>query len=567
MIAIGVISSIVLVLFPKYFFDAITEEKNFVQALFVLLAFLLYNIVISVIRNLLKTLIDVTNEDVKYNLKKSIIQRVYEIPYVQFEDPNCYDQIQRAIEFVESNKYQTLDTIAGIISEILSLSAIIYVLSQLNLWIILFLALAMTVDYVVNLFRDKKVFKTRNRLTRTERLMNYFFRIATKRENLKDLRLNKSQNFVSNKFETAYFRSRTERVKLRSNLLFLQLPTRITDALFTGGLYGFLGWELFTGIITMGSFSMLLSAAQNVKAMLITIQSGISRLRQSALAAQNFYEIFDKSTVSNTETKLPPTEWNNRGLTVRFNHVTFTYPGQTLPVINDVSFTISSSEKVVLVGENGAGKSTIIKLMIGLYQPDCGEVLINETNINDINRNILYDYLSVVFQDHAEFCFTIAENILMDKVTPEKHELVWQALDSVGLSTRIKNCPLEEHTLLTRELSDDGVDLSGGERQKVAIARAYVKQAGLLVMDEPSSSLDVYSESDLFSHLLQLSNNQTAVIVTHRVLALKEFDRILYVDEGRIVEDGTHDELMDRRGAYFDMYNKQNFIYKIADRQ
>ena len=150
----------------------------------------------------------------------------------------------------------------------------------------------------------------------------------------------------------------------------------------------------------------------------------------------------------------------------------------------------------------------------------------------------------------------------MDYETADKESLVKQALDIVGLAPRIESCPLKEKTPLTRELADDGIDLSGGERQKLAIARAYIKKSRLLIMDEPSSSLDVFSEEELFQHLRYLSRQQTTILITHRVLALKGFDRILYVEKGRIAEDGTHEELLANQGLYYDMYMSQASMYQ-----
>lgn len=557
LIGLGVVSALATMYFPKFFFDAITEKKDFMIAMEILILYLIYTIINVSIVNVFQVHIDIINDDVRYDMKQIVMERAYKMPFDQFDDPECYDKIQRAVEFVESGSYQSIDSIAGILSDVLSLAAVFYVLSQLNLWVILFLAIAMATEFIVNLLRDKEVFSTKKRLTRLRRQMNYFFQIMVRRESLKDLRLNNAHRFISDKFDKNYKQSRKETIRLNSKILFLRVPTRITDAIFTGGLYGFLGWDLFKGVITMGSFTMLLSAATNVKSLILTIQAGISQLRQSTMEAHNFYDIFDEQNKGEDSSKLKPDNWDGRPVAIQFSHVTFTYPGQTHPVIEDLSFLIEEAQKAVFVGENGAGKSTIIKLMLGLYQPDSGHVFINGMDIQELDKEALYSIISVVFQDHSEFSFSIAENILMDYETADKESSVKQALDMAGLAPRIEGCPLKEKTPLTRELADDGIDLSGGERQKLAIARAYIKKSGLLIMDEPSSSLDVFSEEELFRHLRCLSRQQTTVLITHRVLALKGFDRILYVEKGRIAEDGTHEELFANQGLYYDMYRSQ----------
>lgn len=561
LIGLSVLTSQVTLYFPKLFFDAITERADFTRAIILLVGYLLFLLIEFSLVNVFNILIDIINEDVKYHLQQSVIRKIYEMPYEKFDDPVSYDQIKRSIEFVESGRYQLLDILAGLVTDILSLAATIYVMGQLNIWVLVFLALSMVVEYIVNLLRDKEVFRAKRKLTRMGREMGYLFQLVSKKENLQDLKISNSYPFVSKKYESLYRKTRKDFVRLKARIGFLKLPTKITDALFTGGIYGFLGWDLVRGQITVGSFTMLLNAANHVKAYIMTIQMAISDLRQAALDAQNFYEVFAQETDPRPPRLPLPESWEGKPYSIEFDHVSFTYPGQTEPVIQDLSFKIQASQRVVMIGENGAGKSTIIKLMLGLYNPDKGRVLINGKNLEQLDKKEFYHTVGAVFQDHREFAFTIAENVLMDFENEKNREAVYQALTSVGLMERTASAPLKEKTPLTRELSEEGVDFSGGERQKLAIARAYMKQGGLLVMDEPSSALDVFSEQELFHHVTVLSRSQTAVVITHRVLSLQGFDQIFYIKEGAIMESGTHEELMERNGLYKKMVQAQKTSY------
>ena len=562
LILLAVVSSLTMLYFPKFFFDAITEKKDFQTSLIILVVYGLYLILNSCLVNFLNLLITIINDDVKYCIRQKVIARIYQMPYEKFDTPQNYDQIQRALEFVDSGNYQFYDIIAGIVSDVLSLCAVIYVLSQLNWWVLLFLAVAMLTEYMVNRIRDKEVYQTKRKLTRSKRGMNYIFGIIGRKEYIKDLRINHTGHFIHEKFEKFYRESREETIRMTAKMNFLKLPTSITDTLFTCGLYGFLGWDLFLGKITMGSFTMLLSAATNVKALILTIQIGLSSIRQSTLEARNFYEIFEADDREPDPPKLLEEQCPmNQAHSITFEHVRFTYPGQGRPVIDDLSFSIAPDEKVVFVGENGAGKSTIIKLILGLYQPDCGRILIDGIDLREWEPETLYQTVSVVFQDHMEFAFTIAENILMNNQTEDSIPTIHQALETVGLKQKVLSMPLQEKTPLTRELSEDGIDISGGERQKLAIARAYAKKGRLLIMDEPSSSLDVFTESELFGHLTSLSRGQTAILITHRVISLQQFDRIFYVEAGGIPECGSHDELIQKNGRYKKMFDTQSLIF------
>ncbi|MCI8553349.1 MAG: ABC transporter ATP-binding protein, partial [Clostridiales bacterium] len=262
------------------------------------------------------------------------------------------------------------------------------------------------------------------------------------------------------------------------------------------------------------------------------------------------------------ESRLPGTRCGKAGACrIEFEHVSFTYPGQEKPAVRDVTFSIAPNERVAFVGENGAGKSTIIKLMLGLYLPDSGRILIDGVDLREWEPDTLYQAVSAVFQDHREFAFSVAENVLMQEESEESLPAVREALEQAGLWEKVEGLSLRESTPLTRELSEEGADLSGGERQKLAIARAYAKEARLLVMDEPSSALDVFAESELFRQLSALSRGRTAVLITHRVISLQTFDRIFYIEAGELVECGPHRELIRQNGRYRKMYETQSLIY------
>lgn len=247
------------------------------------------------------------------------------------------------------------------------------------------------------------------------------------------------------------------------------------------------------------------------------------------------------------------------------NNVCFSYNNKETKndILNNISFSIQTREKMAIVGHNGAGKSTLVKLLLRLYDPAQGAILLNGYDYRKYNINHLRSLFAVVFQDYQHYSFTIAENILLRKVESEKDvNLVNCALQKVGLYKKVASTPLGINTQLTKNFDNNGILLSGGELQKLAIARALVQDTPIIIMDEPSSALDPLSEREIADLLTQLFINKIIIIISHRLSLTKDCDKIAVVDNGRIIEVGNHKELIALNGKYASMWNAQSKQYK-----
>lgn len=249
----------------------------------------------------------------------------------------------------------------------------------------------------------------------------------------------------------------------------------------------------------------------------------------------------------------------DKALTVEFKNISFSYDKKS-PVINNISFKVKAGEKLAIVGENGAGKTTCMKLLSGLYAPDKGEILINGISTADMPASQYFSLFSAVFQDAFSLPASIGENISLSCDTQE--DRVTAALKKAGLYDKI--CALENgaDTLLDKELNKDGIDLSGGELQKLFLARALYKDAPIIILDEPTAALDPIAENDLYIKFNDLTKDKTSFYISHRLSSTRFCDRILYFKDGRIAECGTHEELMALRGEYFRMYEMQSYYYR-----
>jgi ATP-binding cassette subfamily B protein len=249
---------------------------------------------------------------------------------------------------------------------------------------------------------------------------------------------------------------------------------------------------------------------------------------------------------------------------LEFRNVSFSYrKGE--PVIKDLSFLLKGKTSIALVGHNGAGKTTIIKLLFRLYDPDEGEILFNGINIKEYNLSAYRRLFAAAFQDYKIFALSVQENIMMDESSEEDGQTVREALKKAGVYDKVMNLPGGIDTIMTKEFDKDGTVLSGGEYQKIVVARAFAKNAPLKVFDEPSSALDPIAEYELYESIIKESIDKTTIFISHRLSSVRNVDMVYMLEHGSILEQGTHEELMEQNGDYADMYNKQAKNYLAVE--
>lgn len=257
------------------------------------------------------------------------------------------------------------------------------------------------------------------------------------------------------------------------------------------------------------------------------------------------------------EKKIPKNQFKT--VEVVFDHVTFCYKGAEKPVLNDISFSLKSGEHKALVGLNGAGKSTLVKLMSGLYLPTKGTVYVNGIDTRELDRDSYYRHESAVFQDTFTLAYSVAENVALNEQWNE--EKVWECLEKAGLSQKVTALPQGLSTNLGKELSQDGVRLSGGETQKLLLARALYRDPSIILLDEPTAALDALAESEIYEIYNRTLADITALFISHRLASTRFCEEILLLSDGRIAECGSHEELMEQKGKYYELFLVQSKYY------
>ena len=302
-----------------------------------------------------------------------------------------------------------------------------------------------------------------------------------------------------------------------------------------------------------------------MRGMFAELQWRLAEINKQSVFADKIRRFLEtESTIVSGEHELDTFE------SIEFKNVTFAYQvkgdkdaeAKTVYALQDVSFKIGKGDRIALVGYNGAGKTTITKLMMRLYDVTEGEILVNGYNIKEYRLDMLREKIGAVFQDYKVFAATVAENVLADIYTPDKEQIVTRALADSTFGEKLDTLPDGIDTELTREFYNDGTELSGGEAQKIAIARVFAHNNELIVMDEPSSALDPIAEYNLNLGIDKNAKGKTVVFITHRLSTTRHVDRIYMLENGRIIEQGSHDELIKEGGKYADMFNLQATKYR-----
>ena len=329
-----------------------------------------------------------------------------------------------------------------------------------------------------------------------------------------------------------------------------------------GAAYGLLIAMALEGKLTAAAFVLYFTAVSGFTQWVTGIFSGLGELHQQSLDLSAMREFLEEPELFRFEDGKPLPVKEERLYTLELRDVSFRYPGADHDTLSHVNLTIHPGEKLALVGKNGAGKTTLIKLLCGLYDPTEGQVLLDGEDIRQYNRRDYYKHFSAVFQQFSVLAGTMAENVA--QTNSEKVDLprMWDCLERAGIADKVRELPRKENTHLGREVYLDGIDLSGGQMQRLMLARALYKDAPVVVLDEPTAALDPIAESDLYQKYSDLTGNRTSVYISHRLASTRFCDRILLIENGGIAEEGTHEELLSRGGRYAYLFDIQSKYYK-----
>ncbi len=380
----------------------------------------------------------------------------------------------------------------------------------------------------------------------------------------KDIRIYEMQPWFMKLYETIT----KKRVKLTAKIQKRYLLANISDSIFLfirdGISYVVLILIVIGGKIDVATFSFLLGIVFGFSGWVNGSTSSFNGLRKANIDVNHYREFVEYENVFNHAEGLPISGVETP-IKITFKDVGFTYPETDKEVIKDFNFEINAGEKIALVGPNGSGKTTLVKLLTGLYRPTKGEILINDVDILKYNINDYMKLFSVVFQDSVPTAFTIYENVSAEPSEKTDRKRFFEVIEKAGLKEKIESLPNKENTYITQHFDKEGINLSGGETQKLMLARALYKNAPILVLDEPTSALDPLNEERMYQAYNSFTEGNTSLFISHRLSSTKFCDRIIYLENGCIKEVGTHQELMKLNGQYRYVFDTQSQYYKEGE--
>lgn len=545
------------VLLPKYIVDTLFGTTVYQ---YTAVQYLFFYIVCIVIGNMVIGILKYYSEkkrDALYT-KYSIIQgrKFLNCEYAKLEDPEFLKLRE------QSTKYMNAYGFAGIIPlTTMMIGKLITICSLLS--IILFLDYRICLIYLcltsINLFitmkNKHKIIEENMQIVDTERRKDYLKELFEKQQSAKEVRIYQLKDWLLKKYQTEFDLLNIWKAKKNLHNMKNGISNILLDLFQQIVTYSYLIYCVLKQTITVGNFTMYLTG-------IISFNNNILSIADTIIDLQQYNEYFEPFRKFNTYIQKEEIGSKKEDLKdtyiIEFKNVSFKYPGQEEYALKNVNVKMTSKEAVCIVGENGAGKSTFIKLLLRFYNVEEGEILLNGINIQDYIYEEYMKCFSALFQDYKLFALSVKENIVLKE---KKEEKLCRALELSGAGEMLLKRERNIDTSVFKMFDENGVEFSGGESQKIALARALFKDAPILLLDEPSSALDPISEAELLKKFAQIAKGKLSIFISHRLTSAKICDRILVFKEGKIIEDGTHEILIQKKGLYAQLYEMQSNLY------
>ncbi len=489
-----------------------------------------------------------------------LIRHAATLDLYQFENPEFYDKLERARRQTNGRT----DLMYQILSQIQDMLTIITLgigLVAFNPWLILILFVAVIPSFLGETHFNQQKYSLTRSWTPERRELDYIRYIGASDATAKEVKIFNLSDFLANRFEglsMKYYKANRKIAINRASwgILFSSIGS-------TGyyGAYVFIILQTISGAITVGTLTFLAGSFSRMQSLLQSVMNRFSRITEGALYLKDLFDFFEiKPQISSgSKDQLFPVPLS-KGVT--FENVGFRYPDSENWAIKNLSFHLKAGEKLALVGENGAGKTTLVKLLARLYEPTEGRILVDGIDIKEIDLYNLRENIGIIFQDYIKFQIKVDENIAIGHIgSLEEREVIIDAAVKSLADQVVDRLPEKYDQLLGRRFKN-GVELSGGQWQKVALARAYMRNAQILILDEPTSALDARAEHEVFKRFANLIEGKTAVLISHRFSTVRMADRILFLEYGQMLEYGSHEELIAKNGKYAELFNLQAAGYQ-----
>ena len=484
--------------------------------------------------------------------------------YPNIENDEFYKLSEQASLYCSSNSEATeaiWDTLTKLLTNILCFvfyTGLLLMIKPIMLIIILVTTLA---GFFINNYLSEYKYKHRKELAEQDKRLSYINGASSSLDYAKDIRLFGLRSWLNELHDKSMATLHAFNNKIAGVYLWARIADLILAFLRNALAYVYLIGLVVNNEITVAQFLLYFSAVEGFSTLVTGVMTQLNVLKKQSLDLCVVREVLDYPEVFKFEDGQDLVVNSNQEYTIELKNVSFRYPGKDKNVLTNINLIIKPNEKIAIVGLNGAGKTTLVKLICGYYDPTEGEILLNGVNIKTFNREHYYKMFSAVFQNFSLLAGSVATNVAQTEDNIN-YDLVYECIEKAGLKVKIESLPLKYESKLNREVYEDATNLSGGELQRLMLARALYKDAPIIVLDEPTSALDPIAEADIYNKYNELAKNKSSLFISHRLASTRFCDRILFIGDEQILEEGTHEELLVLGGKYAELFEVQSKYYR-----
>lgn len=480
-----------------------------------------------------------------------------------YEDPDFYNRYTMAMDGAEAKVSAIITSFWGVLVGAVATAAVFGFMYEIDHFAVFFIICPLVGNFLFGNWKNKYEFKRYQEQAPNDKVLNYVNRTMYLPDYAKEIRLFQIFRLLKKQYHEATrdnVRVAKKYAFVNAFLNFWKITFTFT-AIFEGVLFYAIYRHLVTGSISLAQLTVMSSLMVAMTWILIRLFEDIMAIMKNGLFINNLRGFLEYREEIPEDQKgiLPEKEFES----LVFDNVCFSYKDEE--TIKNLSFALHKGEIAALVGHNGAGKTTIVKLLLRLYDPASGVIRVNGRDIREYDLHAYREMFATTFQDFSIMGMTIKENVLMGRRYENEDELVVRSLKRAGVYEKVQSLPKGIHTMMTKEFEEDGAVLSGGENQKLAVARTFAKESPVKIFDEPSSALDPIAEYELFKNIMKEGRDHTMLFISHRLSSVKSCDKVFMLENGRLIEEGSHRQLMELDGSYAQMYKKQAMNYLALD--
>lgn len=554
-VLVNTISPFIMIIFPKLIIDSIIGGGDWISTFHLIAIMGIVLLVTTLLSTFLSATAQKYGDTIQYDLVRIYGKKVMSLNYEDLENPAVLDMFEKSKSGF--NMYDFFDKIVAVITNALSFigyAAILFTYSRLMLIVVV---AVVVINLICNAKKNKYYYKAGEDAAPMNRKFAYLAGLMYGFDYAKEIKVGGLSDYITDKYDDNIVGFKKIFRTLYRHVFLLSGVSSLTSVIQAFTLYSVVAYSAIQKTISIGDFTMYISSISAASGCLLTIVSAMIDISKNTKYATDMRLFFEMERKTEMGGILPDRSANN--VDIEFRNVSFKYPRTERYVLRHISFTVHSGEKISIVGKNGSGKTTLIKLLLRLYEPTEGEILVGGKNITDYDYKAYLSLFAPVLQDYKIFAFSCKENIELN--LEDNEERLMRAIHDSDLDEKISSLPNGVLTPVYKQFDENGVEFSGGENQKLAIARAIYKDAPIILLDEPTANLDPLAEYDIYTMIYHMLGNKTSFFVSHRLASGRFCDRIFVVDGGEIIADGPHDSIVKSCELYREMFEKQAQFY------